>query len=516
MGMVPGGCLPIPLEEDRKRLHTMTITQHTLSAKKRRILEILVIVLLAAVFMAIQLRRFPTPPWDQYLSWRQSDTYSMALNFAQYDMNPLQPQLNYDGTGGNYAQLELQIVPWLSAVLFRLLHTTSWAIPRGICCLFFLGSAAYLYLLLKQFTGTAASLAGLWVYMFIPLSMLIASSILPESCAMFFCCAAVYYLKRYMDTARPGFALTAAAMTALGIMEKTPMAFIGILFLYVLFHVLGKSAWKRPVFYASGLVALAPPVLFLWYTSRHSVFQFVDGIATKHVLSEKLFSLFTKDGLQFFYTAINDYFGWILVILAAIGLFLAVSKPYRFYLFWAVSFLLESATIIAAIRCYYYLVFMLPVCAALVSLTLQELAKCKRSVALVTCAATVIMTASLTRQRWPSTQVDASIDQVGQFIAENVTQEEGLAIAVINPAYLNAANRCGYRANIQYYDYIPTGPEAEIAYFIDHGVEKFVVVNHWVYNDAEGTYLAYLNDNFPISAESENCTIYDLTARKVS
>ena len=63
---------------------------------------------------------------------------------------------------------------------------------------------------------------------------------------------------------------------------------------------------------------------------------------------------------------------------------------------------------------------------------------------------------------------------------------------------------------IAYYDYIPTGPEAEVTYFIEHGVRWFVVVQGWVYNDEDGAYRTYLREQFPVAATGTNCVIYDL------
>ena len=55
-----------------------------------------------------------------------------------------------------------------------------------------------------------------------------------------------------------------------------------------------------------------------------------------------------------------------------------------------------------------------------------------------------------------------------------------------------------------------TGPEAEITYFIEHGVRWFVVVQGWVYNDVDGAYRTYLREQFPVAATGTNCVIYDL------
>ena len=132
------------------------------------------------------------------------------------------------------------------------------------------------------------------------------------------------------------------------------------------------------------------------------------------------------------------------------------------------------------------------------------------TVAVFACAAVAVTTVQGNLALWPQTQADPIIAEVGQFIQAHTQPDEGVAIGVNNPSYLNAANRRGYRANIAYYDYIPTGPEAEVTYFIEHGVRWFVVVQGWVYNDEDGAYRTYLREQFPVAATGTNCVIYDL------
>ena len=83
---------------------------HAAQPDRRPLWEALILAALLALFLAIQLPKLDSVPWDQYESWRQSDTYSIAVNYVQYGMDLLHPQLNYDGVSENYAQLELQIV----------------------------------------------------------------------------------------------------------------------------------------------------------------------------------------------------------------------------------------------------------------------------------------------------------------------------------------------------------------------------------------------------------------------
>ncbi len=481
------------------------------AGRRSPILRIAALLLIFGCFIGIQATRLSVPPWDRCEYWRESDTYCMALNYVQYDMHLLRPQLNYDGIADNYAQLELQIIPYLSALIFRLLHTTSWMIPRLLSLLCFLGSAVFLFLLMRRFTGFVPSCAGLACYLYLPLSMLMAASIQPEACTLLFLCGTCFFLKLYQDRGKAGFMLAAAAMTAFGIMEKTPFAFIGLLFLYVFFASHGLSTFKMPLTYAAAVLALLPPVLLIAYTSSHSVFRFIDGIAEKHILTDQLLSIFTKKGIEFFHTAARDYFGWGVLFFALAGLFLSLKKERRFCFFLALAFLLETVTIVAVIQFKYYLIFLLPVTALLFSLTVDELGRCRKAVPLVLCAGVLLFTLGRDRACWEQTEVHVRIDRAGRFIAEHSSPDEGLAIAEINPAYFNAANRRGYRANIKYYPYIPVGAEAEIAYFIDHGVTKFIVVNGAVYDDPENEYQAYLDAHFPVAVSCDYCVIYDLT-----
>ncbi len=477
---------------------------------RNALLEFCVCILLFGIFLCWQCTRLTSPPWESFESWRQTDTYSIALNFYQYDMNPLKAQLNYDGITPNYVQLELQIIPYLSALLFQLFHTTSWVIPRVIGLLFFTGSAVYLYLLLKRFVGAFPSLVGLAVYLFTPLSVMMATSIQPESCALFFYCASAYYLRRFQENSITGFAIAASAMAAVAIMEKPPAAFLGFVFLFVFVEKYGKKVFRTPLVYLCGVIAVAPFLLLMAYTSQISTLQLVDGIATKHIFTSQIFSFFTKDGIKFMYSAAGNYFGWPVMLLTLVGFLLSFVKERRFALIWALAFALECITIVAAIKFNYYLVFILPVCALLSSFAAEELLKCRRSVAAVVCAAALCFTLRLDVQRWRSTQVQTTVDQVGAFLSEVTEPEDGIAIAVMDPSCLNAANRRGYRANIHYYSEIPDGPEEEIAYYTEKGVRWFVVVNGSVVSDSDGTYLAYLQEHYPLYAENEVCQVYDI------
>jgi len=473
----------------------------------------IIAALLTALFLAVQIGRLTAPPWDAFESWRQTDTYSIARNYVYFGMDLLRPQLNYDGVADNYAQLELQIVPFLSAVIFKLTGIMTPIVCRALSLVFFLGSAVFLYFLLQDLAGPMAALVGYGVYLFLPLSLLMASSIQPESCALFFYCGGVYLLRRYQRTGKYGFLTGAAAMTAVAIMEKTPVVFVGLLFLYVLLSVMGKEFYKNPWFYSCGAIALLPPVALIAYTSQHSKFCFVDGIASKHIFTKEIFDLFTKEGIAFFYRSFTTYFGWAVIVLSVLGMLLLVRKEYRFALVWTAAFALECATVVAVIKFIYYLVFILPVCAMLTALAVKGLAEHRKSVAAAACAFAVLSLYLKGTSAWEKAKELDEIGQVGQFIAEHTDFNDGIAVGAMNPAYINAADRRGYRANIKYYDYIPTEPGEELAYFADHGVRWLIVRGGSIDGDSDGSYLAYVQETCPVYAADESCVIYDLMAK---
>lgn len=228
---------------------------HAAQPDRRPLWEALILAALLALFLAIQLPKLDSVPWDQYESWRQSDTYSIAVNYVQYGMDLLHPQLNYDGVSENYAQLELQIVPYLSALVFQLTGTMTPVVPRLLCMLFFLGSAWFLYRLMRGISGRWPALVGLGIYLFLPLSMMTAHVIQPEACALFFYCGGVWLLWRFQQTRRLAFLWGASAMTAVAIMEKTPVAFVGLVFLYVLFSL---GAWPACALRCSTAAGCSP------------------------------------------------------------------------------------------------------------------------------------------------------------------------------------------------------------------------------------------------------------------
>jgi hypothetical protein len=480
----------------------------SISAKKKW--EAAAVALLLLFYVLLQSFTLCNDPWEKMGAWRQSDTYSIARNFTQLKLDLMRPQLNYDGSSDNYVQLELQIMPFLSALLMRLTGYSSPLIPRAISLSLFLGSAVFVYLILKRFTRFLPSLFGLAVYLMMPISLLYSRAIMPEPCALFFLCASVYCLLLWHQGVKNTIWLSAVFLAA-AIMEKTPVIFAGFLVLAVFIWKLGIKLLRSPVFYAYGFIALVPPAIYYIYTSHIARFCFVDRIALKLVFSSRIFSLFTQKGVHFFRESLPLLFTWPVLILSFFAFLFLFNKERRFLLVWLLAFVLESATIVASIRFKYYLIFLSPVLSVLCGIAAQELLGWKKRAFVSALLLTLFFLSWFGLRQWSAgTKIAESIAGTGRLI-ESVTQPSDIiAAGVLDPSYINAGNRRGYRANIKYYDYIPREPELETKYFIEQGADYFVVVGGYIYGDDDGSYLKYIRCTYPLYAENEYCRIYRL------
>jgi len=72
-----------------------------------------------ALGLGLRLHGIHAPILD-HPGWRQGDTAAIARNFATLDLNIFHPQADYDGPPPNYVELELQIVPFLAALLYKI------------------------------------------------------------------------------------------------------------------------------------------------------------------------------------------------------------------------------------------------------------------------------------------------------------------------------------------------------------------------------------------------------------
>lgn len=227
--------------------------------------------------------------------WRQGDTAAIARNFATLDLNPFHPQTDYNGPPPNYVELELQIVPWLAALGYKLFGVHE-IFGRAITIAFSLGTVVVLGFFARWlFASRAAGLVAALAFAIYPGSTYYGRTFTPDTTMIFFLTAAVFAAARWIvdDEARFGqrFAF-AAALTAAALLAK-PVAIVAFVpIAAMLFARKGAGgALRGPHAYAFFALASLPYFAYDAYLRRIAEWHWASGITTLHVVPSLLGAL---------------------------------------------------------------------------------------------------------------------------------------------------------------------------------------------------------------------------------
>ena len=73
----------------------------------KRFWEISAVAVLFGLSFLLTYKSLFVRPWDTLETWRQSDTYSIMVNYMKNGIDLFRPVVNYDGAGPNVIQREL-------------------------------------------------------------------------------------------------------------------------------------------------------------------------------------------------------------------------------------------------------------------------------------------------------------------------------------------------------------------------------------------------------------------------
>ncbi len=237
--------------------------------------------------LALRLKGIHDPILD-HPGWRQGDTAAIARNFATLDLNPFHPQADYDGPPPNYVELELQIVPFLSALLYKLFGVHE-IFGRLISIGFSLGTVAVLgYFARWMFGSPIAGIVAALAYAIYPGSTYYGRTFTPDTTMAFFLTAAVFASARWIadDEACFGAGFWGAALLTAAALLAKPVAVVGLVPIAAM--LVARQGWsttlRAPQTYAFFALALAPYVLYDAYVRRIAEWHWASGITTLHVV----------------------------------------------------------------------------------------------------------------------------------------------------------------------------------------------------------------------------------------
>jgi hypothetical protein len=251
---------------------------------------------LVTVGLLLRLRGIHNPILD-HPGWRQGDTAAIARNFATLQFNIFYPQADYDGPPPNYVELELQIVPFIAAALYKLFGIHE-GFGRLISLAFGLGTIVVTGAFARWlFRSSLAGLAAAGIYAALPGSIYYSRTFMPDTTMVFFLCAAIYACARsfWDDGPASWRGLLGAALLLMTAFLAKPVAVIAIV--PVTCCALARFGWRatltRPQTYALLAIAFVPLAAYGRFVNAHAEWHWASGITQKHVLPA-LFTAFTS------------------------------------------------------------------------------------------------------------------------------------------------------------------------------------------------------------------------------
>lgn len=335
---------------------------------------LLIIVLIA---IALRLKGIHDPVLD-HPAWRQGDTASIARNFATLQYNIMAPQTNYDGPPPNYVELELQIVPYLAATLYKFFGVHE-IFGRLITLGFSVGTVAVVgYFGRWLFSSAIAGLAAAFFYAIFPGSIYYGRTFTPDTTMVFFLTAALYVTTRLIAEDEIFSQRSLARATALltfAYLAK-PVAVAGIVpVIGALYERIRSGRTMRPT--AIAVLLVVPLVILYLYDARvseHAEWHWASGITALHVVPALKAALTSGSGFALKFTQFKEVIGllrtmmlgtiaFVLAIFGFVALIWTEARSKALLWGWLIGGLAYTYVVVTVERVDYYMYLLLPLCA---------------------------------------------------------------------------------------------------------------------------------------------------------
>lgn len=482
-------------------------------AQRAFLFNVTALILMFIIYVCFLYPSLHNPPWEIYQRWRQSDTYTVAYIYMTKGIHLFAPEFYYDGIGPNTVQLELELLPSLAVLLAKTLGLDLVLSLRTVSLAFFLLSAVYCHLIARLYMGSFSALVTTGIYLLTPLNALTSRAIMPEAILLFFYLGAVYNFFLFYRNSKKKNLYISAFMMAFAINCKPHAGFFGLVVIILYLKKYGLKALKSSHFYMYGIISLVPSVLYYGYMGTHARHRFVSGLASKHVFSEQMLQIFSKGIWAHHYAIFKEYLGiWLLVFFVLAVFSMLLKKEYKLELIlWATTSFLQMVIVCGIIKLSHYYILLIPVMAIFIGLFLDMISNNKVKVLialLIIGQAYFIFDAKISTDLVPDQKVDRVISTI-----KTHTGEVPVGVNTTDPSYINGLKRYGARMGMDYYDYVPTDPEKELDYWMDRGIEDFILIKGGnKYSDFEKIYQSRLKQTY----EDQEVEIYTKNDKKTT
>jgi hypothetical protein len=338
-------------------------------------------LLIVAFAVLLRLKGIHDPILD-HPNWRQGDTASIARNFVRLNYSIMAPQTNYDGPPPNYVELELQIVPFLAATLYKFFGVHE-IFGRLLTLAFSVGTVFALGLFGRWlFSNWAAGLVAAFVFAVVPGSIYYGRTFTPDAAMVFFLTAGLYACARLIvedEALKPRALARSTALITFAYLAK-PVALVGLLPLCAMVWERARAGrTMRPT--AIAVLLFVPVAIVYLYGRRiaeHAEWHWASGIATLHVIPALQSAFTTGPGFVLKALQFKDVLGMLVhTMLGPIPSLLAIAgicalpwvgaRTTTLLWGWLAGGLLYTYLIVTVERVDYYMLLLLPLAALLIA-----------------------------------------------------------------------------------------------------------------------------------------------------
>jgi 4-amino-4-deoxy-L-arabinose transferase-like glycosyltransferase len=198
-------------------------------------------VVLAGILAIAALFRFQDlqQPLIDAFSWREASTAMMADNFMNRSWNIFFPEVSWTGPEPAYQGRELQIVSYVTALLYTVFGWQDW-LGRLVAIAFGLWGVFAFHRLLDRVWDTAHAHAGALMLAIMPGAALIDRSFLPDPAMLALVITGAWLYVAYLQEDRRSLLVLAGVITTLGVLAKPPGIAVVIPMTYATFLILRK------------------------------------------------------------------------------------------------------------------------------------------------------------------------------------------------------------------------------------------------------------------------------------
>ena len=197
--------------------------------------------------------------------------------------NIFYPQTDYNGPPPNYVELELQIVPFAAAQLYRAFGVHE-IFLRLLVILFSIATIPLIFALGSELYARRAGLIAALLYAVSPGPVYYGRANIPESAMLFFCAGALLWWWRFVVRRHPADLALACVMVALATLAKPPGVLVLIPMIACAVRKEGAKAFADWANYALVAAALVPAWLYFSHLHAIAEWHWASGITSKHVV----------------------------------------------------------------------------------------------------------------------------------------------------------------------------------------------------------------------------------------